>query len=282
VSTDPAHSTSDALGLHLCGEVRPVTEGLWGVELDPALEAERYIEEVADRIGQAIPPRLVREMESQLDFARASPGAEEAALFDRFSRIIDEESFDRIVFDTAPSGHTLQLLTLPDRMGAWVDSLATQRRKLSALGKMWRRAEGAAAGSELRDRDVVLEALEERRARFGRVRAALRDSRRTAFVFVTTAERLPVAETHRVAMALEKAGIPVGGLIVNQVLPEGSRDPFLARRKVREASQLLDIEEKFSRWCVVRLPLLDRDPVGRDDLLHLLSRMTSDPVGDAR
>ena len=143
-------------------------------------------------------------------------------------------------------------------------------------------AAGAAAGSELRDRDVVLEALEERQARFGRVRAALRDPRRTAFVFVTTAERLPVAETHRVVMALGKAGIPVGGLIVNQILPDGSRDSFLASRKVRETSQLLDIEEKFARWPIVRIPLLDRDPVGRDDLLDLLSRMVSDREEDSR
>lgn len=278
VSTDPAHSTSDALGLQLQAAVRPVVPNLWGIELDPSAEAERYIDEAADRIGPSIPPRLAAEIESQLDFARASPGAEEAALFDRFTRLIDEGGFERIVFDTAPSGHTLQLLTLPERMAAWVDSLAAQRRKVSALGRMWRRVEGAAAGSEGQGGDVVLEALEERRSRFERVRGVLRDRGRTAFIFVTTAERLPVAETERIVAALDRAGIPVGGVIVNQLLPEGSEDPFLVRRRAREASRLLDIEKKFGHWPIARMPLLDRDPVGREELLDLLTRLKEDPA----
>ena len=280
VSTDPAHSTSDALGLQLHTQVRPVSGNLWGIELDPSMEAERYIAEVSNRIGQAIPPRLAGEIDSQLDIARASPGAEESALFDRFTRLIVDQSFERIVFDTAPSGHTLQLLTLPERMAAWVDSLAAQRRKVSALGRMWRRVEGAAAGSEGQRGDVVLEALEERRTRFERVRAILRDPDRTAFVFVTTAERLPVAETERIVTALSEAGIPIGGVIVNQLLPERSEDPFLVRRKAREASQLLEIRERFSRWPIARMPLLDRDPVGREDLLDLLSRLSSQGPGE--
>lgn len=273
VSTDPAHSTSDALGVALSAEVRPLSGNLWGIELDPALEAEHYIRDVAERIGHAVPPRLAREVEIQLGLARASPGAEEAALFDRFTRIIDRGGFDRIVFDTAPSGHTMRLLTLPDRMAEWTDALAAQRRKISALGKMWRRTEGAAAGSGSSGRDVVLEALNERRNRFARARDALQDARRTVFVFVTTAERLPILETHRVMKALREAGIPIGGVIVNQILPEETGDPFLARRKEREVRRLADIEARFGKWPIARVPLRDHDPVGSEALLELLSEM---------
>ena len=280
VSTDPAHSTSDVLGVALDSEARPVTSGLWAVELDPSVEAERYISDVAERIGQAVPPRLAREVQHQLGVARASPGAEEAALFDRFTRIIDESRFERVVFDTAPSGITVRLLSLPDQMEAWARALAVQRRKVAALGRMWRNAGGGAAGSEAKPGDVVLDALEERRGRFERARDALRDPRRTAFVFVTLAERLPVLETHRIMTALRDAGIPVGGVIVNQLLPAAPGDPFLARRKAREAAHIADIEVRFGSWPIYTAPLLDGDPVGAEALLDLLT-LVKEKTGEA-
>ena len=113
VSTDSAHSTSDALGCELGPEPREVTQRLWALELDPAVETERFMTDVKERVGHATPPRLAGEVQRQMDIARASPGAEEAALFDRFTRIVEEGGFDRIIFDTAPSGQTLRLLTLP-------------------------------------------------------------------------------------------------------------------------------------------------------------------------
>ncbi len=133
VSTDPAHSTSDALEVALGSEPREVAADLWAMELDPVTETERYIAEVKARIGDAVPPRLAGEVERQIDVARASPGSEEAALFDRFTRIIGDNQYARIVFDTAPSGQTLRLLSLPELMTAWMGSLISQRKKVTAL-----------------------------------------------------------------------------------------------------------------------------------------------------
>ena len=78
-------------------------------------------------------PRLAAEVERQIDAARVSPGAEEAALFERFARLMDdgEFRFDRIVFDTAPTGQTLRLLSLPELMSAWIGGLVSQRKKVS-------------------------------------------------------------------------------------------------------------------------------------------------------
>ena len=269
VSTDPAHSTSDALEVTLGPEPREVAADLWAMELDPITETERYVAEVRERIADAVPPRLAGEVERQLDVARASPGSEEAALFDRFARIIAERQYERIVFDTAPSGQTLRLLSLPELMTTWMGSLISQRKKVTALGRMWRNVAGEAAGSESRGRDVVIEALEERRERFSNARDMLCDPSRTAFLFVTVAERLPVLETHRIMTALSRHGIPVGGVIVNQLLPGTTTDPFLVRRKAREEAHLADIAIRFEDWPVGYLPLLDRDPVGADQLERL-------------
>lgn len=276
VSTDPAHSTGDALGVTLGPDAAEVVRNLWAVELDPSEEAERYLSAVHDRLRDAAPPRLSGEIARQLDVARASPGAEEAALFDRFTRIIDDRAFERIIFDTAPSGQTLRLLSMPELMSTWMGALISQRKKVNALGRMWRNAAGQAAGSGDSGGDTVLDALRERQERFDRTRLVLQDSLRTAFVFVTVAERLPVLETHRIVDALSRHGIPVGGLIVNQLLPDRTTDPFLTRRKEREAVILSDIQERFRDWPLGYLPLLEQDPAAADDLSNLLGRLRAE------
>ncbi|MCK5446534.1 MAG: TRC40/GET3/ArsA family transport-energizing ATPase, partial [Gemmatimonadetes bacterium] len=166
VSTDSAHSTSDILGVTVDAQPGPVEGDLWAAEIDPASAVEDYIRDVKGRIADVTPPRLVAEVERQIDAARVSPGAEEAALFDRFTRLLGDERFDRIVFDTAPTGQTLRLLSLPELMTNWIGGLIAQRRKVSSLGRMWRNVAGAASGSEREIGDPVLAALEERRDRF--------------------------------------------------------------------------------------------------------------------
>ncbi|MDP2469758.1 MAG: TRC40/GET3/ArsA family transport-energizing ATPase [Candidatus Palauibacterales bacterium] len=273
VSTDAAHSASDALECPLGPEPGLVLQNLWAVELDPAVEADSYLSEVKRRIADATPPRLSAEVARQMDVARASPGTEEAAVFDRFTRIIDAAAYDRIVFDTAPSGQTLRLLSLPEIMTNWIDALIGQRRRVAVLDRMWRNVAGAASRDEAPKKDVILCALQQRRDRFDRTRGALRDPRKTAFVFVVTAERLPILETHRIMEALAGHGVPVGGVIVNQVLPDSQGDEFLRRRKVREASHLADAVDRFGDWPLGYLPLLEQDPVGIGTLSHLLDQL---------
>lgn len=271
VSTDPAHSTSDILQSELGPEPRQVVGDCWALEIDPEHEADAYIQAVKERIAEAAPPRLLEEVNRQIDIARVSPGAVEAALFDRFTRILEEEGaeFDRIVFDTAPTGQTLRLLSLPELMGTWMSGLIQRRRKVGALAKMWRNVAGSereAAGSE----DPVLAALEERKDRFERARKVLTDPARTAFVFVLIAERLPIWETEMAVAALTKHGIPVGAIIVNQLLPvpeSGAEEAaFLLNRRGREAEYLARILDTLGDWPLLGVRLQDSDPVGVDAL----------------
>lgn len=268
VSTDPAHSTGDILAADLGPEPRPVVADCWAMELDPELEADRYITDVKGRIAESVAPRLLAEVERQIDIARASPGAMEAALFERFTRIVEKEGgeFDRVVFDTAPTGQTLQLLSLPEQMSAWITGLIGRRRKLTMTGRMWRNVAGSAAQERASDDDPVLQALEERRARFARTRRILTDADRTAFVFVVLPERLAIWETERAVRALAKHGIPVGGILVNQLLPDDLTGDFLARRKARESMYLRQVEEDLGAWPLWRVPLQAEDPVGTNVL----------------
>ena len=268
ISTDPAHSTSDIFGLVLGDDPTSVTPMLDAVELDPEREAERYIAAVKDRLAEAVPPRLVGEVERQIDIARFSPGAEEAALFERFARVLEESgSYGRVVFDTAPTGHTLRLLGLPEQMTAWMSGLIQRRRKLGSLGRMWRNAAGATASDPRSGRgerseglpaadDPLLTALIERRDRFVRARSVLTDPEQTSFIFVVTPRRLPVLETARAVAALRKYDIPIGGIVMNRA------DDVPARENLAVAAASDDGSWPFGgtdcsglpRWIVSTLP----------------------------
>ena len=270
VSTDPAHSTADILEAELGPEPTPVVDGLDALEIDPRQEADAYIADVKERIREVASPRMLKEVEREVDVARVSPGAEEAALFDRFARLMPLAggTYDRVIFDTAPTGHTLRLLGLPEAMEGWVAGLVARRRKLQSLGRMWRSVAGAAAGGggDTEPADPVLEALERRQARFREARAVVTDPDQAGFLFVVIPERLPILETRRAVDALERYRIPVTGLVVNRVLPDEADGAFLARRREREAAYLDMIEDRLGelrRWTV---PLKEGDVVGVEAL----------------
>ncbi len=270
VSTDPAHSTGDILQAKLGSEPRSVTAGCWAMELDPVGETDRYIADVKARLADAVTPRLAGEVERQIDIARVSPGAVEAALFERFSRILDEEGgeYDRIVFDTAPTAQTLQLLSLPEQMSAWIAGLIGRRRQVTAAGRIWRTVAGG-SGLEGDEDDPVLRALEERRARFVRARSVITDPEQTAFFFVVVPERLPIWETGRAARTLGRYGIPVGGILVNRVRTARPSPDVRARGGEREMEYLAMIERDLDAWPRLQVPEREGDPVGTEALKEL-------------
>jgi arsenite-transporting ATPase len=267
VSTDPAHSTADILDMELGSEARSVTSNLQAIEIDPSLEADRYIAEVKERIAHVTAPRLAAEVERQIDIARVTPGAEEAALFDRFTHLIDEprDSYDRVVFDTAPLGQTLRLLALPEQLTLWISGLIGRRRKQNVLGKMWRSVAGAAAGDDGLSSDPVLVTLEERKERFERTRKVITDRRQTAFVFVVIPERLPILETRRAVKTMERYGIPVGAVIANRVTPDGDEEAVAPT----ELQHLEEIATSFGDHRIYHVPRLKADIHGMAPIRRL-------------
>lgn len=276
VSTDPAHSTSDVLETALGPEPQPVTDGLWAIEIDPEQEADRYVADVKARIADTTPPRLWSEVERQIDIARVSPGAREAALFDRVARILETATdHERLIFDTAPTGQTLQLLSLPEMMQTWMSGLIGRRKKLNVAARMWRNVAGAVKPEGGRDAeqdaDPVLTALEARRNRFMRTRAMLTDATQTVFHFVVIPERLPILETERAVAVLDQYGIPVGDVFVNRVLPAEVEGAFLARRRERQQEYLARITTAFAKHPIHHVPLVEGDVVGLGALRRLFS-----------
>jgi len=255
VSTDPAHNTSDILGRPIGPDIVAVDENLHALEIDAAQESARYVEDVKGRIKDLFGHGILKEANRQIDLAASMPAAEEVALFDRIGSLIrgEDDRFDLLVFDTAPTGHTLRLIRMPELMEAWIRALSRSRR--------------AMLGVDQDDRDdPIMRSLAERLERLREFRARLVSPRVTAFVLVLIAERLPIEETARAMAQLEEAGVGVGALVVNRVLPEASPDPFLVARQTQERVYLDEIDRRFASVLRLRVPQLARDVHGLETL----------------
>src|SRR5262245_10177597 len=173
VSTDPAHSTSDIFERQIGPEPVALLPSLYAMEIDGAGESRRYVADVKEHISKLFGHSILREANRQIDLAATMPGAEEVALFDRMGTLIrgEDQRFDLVVFDTAPTGHTLRLIRMPELMEAWIKALSRSRR--------------AMLGVDQDDReDPILITLSDRLERLRELRARLVSGRTTGFVLV--------------------------------------------------------------------------------------------------
>lgn len=268
VSTDPAHSTSDIFEREIGPEPVELLPNLWGLEIDGAIESKRYVANVKQQIQGLFGDHIMKEANKQIDLAASMPGAEEMALFDRMGGLIrgEDTRFDLIVFDTAPTGHTLRLIRMPELMEAWIRALSRSRQ--------------AMLGIEQDDKtDPVMISLTGRLEGLREFRARLLSPRVSAFLLVLVAERLPIEETARAIEQLDEAGVSLGGLIVNRILPESSPDPFLQSRHAQEVVYLNEIDRRFAKHTRVRVPQLPSDVHGIKTLQTLAEILV--PNGDA-
>jgi arsenite-transporting ATPase len=271
VSTDPAHSTSDIFERAFTREEREVLPNLFGLEIDAEFEARRYVADVKAQVADLFSPSVAAAANQQIDLAAAMPGVGDVALFDRLTQIVAarDSAYDLVVFDTAPTGHTVRLLQMPALLRTWITALSAHRRQAAARDREARDdGEDAIAAP-----DPILASLERRRERLDAVRARLVEPRDTAFVLVLIAERLPIEETARAAAALAEAGMAIGGLIVNRVLPDGLGGDFYAARRRQEEIYRREIDQRFAPFDRVVVEQLDSDVYGLGTLERISAQI---------
>lgn len=269
VSTDPAHNTSDLLDAPIGPEPVPVPPhgDLEAVELDPEREAERYVERIRREAERVVSREVLPAVERHLALALHAPGTVEAALLDRLIDVLGwcPERYDRIVVDTAPTGHTLRLLALPTVLGPWLDSLVHQRKRVADADRMIRSISrnDAPAPDDVADR-VAARRDSLRRAKERLIADAI-------FHLVCVPERLPVAETLRTEAALRLAGMSLGAILVNRLVPR-SDDPFLSARADEQDRRLAELRTA-TELPLVTLPHLPHDAVSPADVSLLGERL---------
>ncbi|PMR69820.1 ArsA family ATPase [Halomonas heilongjiangensis] len=293
VSTDPAHSLGDVFDRELGDTPRRLLPGLDAMEIDPDAEVDAHLARVTEQMRRYAAPEMMAELERQMRLTRQSPGTQEAALLERLSRLVTAADVDHdlIIFDTAPTGHTLRLLTLPEAMAAWTDGLLAHNRKSEELGRVLshltpKRGRDVAtpfddpeqdplADLDERTRDVARTLIERRRL-FHRARRCIEDAEETSFLFVLTPERLPILETARAVEALEAVHVPVAGTLVNRVIPEDADGDFLRARRAQEATYLARIDAELGHLPRPRLPWLPTDVQGIEILEGLADRLAAE------
>ncbi|MFC6955342.1 ArsA family ATPase [Halorubellus litoreus] len=280
VSTDPAHSLADAYGLEPGTGRRQITDGLWMIEVGPEAGERTYrtvLESVADELRSA-GIRLDDEEIERLFAAGIAPGSDELAALECIAGTLDED-FDRVVVDTAPTGHTLRLLDLPDVLRETLAATSSLRGQVRRLVDGARSAVFGPAyyafgrGGDDADEES-LSALADRMAA---VRDLVRAPDRAEFRVVTTPEPMAVAETRRFVEELARDDVPVETVVVNRVLRDVDADCERCRtRAVQHAEQLRALREAFPGRAVVELPEFDADADQRTALGDLGARLVAD------
>lgn len=242
VSTDPASNLDEVLETPLGDEPRPVAgiEGLDAANVDPEAAAREYRERLVGPYRGVLPETALRSMEESLSGACTV----EIAAFDAFTRLLADaeatRAYDHLIFDTAPTGHTLRLLSLP---AAWTDFIDTNTTGASCLGPL--------AG------------LEGQRALYGESVATLTDPERTTLVLVARPEASALAEAARTAVELAGAGMRRQVLALNGVFAVTDPSDPAARALARQqAEALAGLPEPLASLERVEVPLLGFAPLG--------------------
>lgn len=295
VSTDPAHSLGDIFEKSIGDRDVSLSKNLWGLEIDSEREADRHIAAVKHNMKTLVAPKMYAEIDRQLDLARYSPGAVEAAVLERVADLMcaGDEHYDLVIFDTAPTGHTVRLLSLPDIITAWTEGMLNHRDRSKRLGKLLDvlQKDGKEASdhgmmdfvndqSKNQRNEEISKILQNRRDKFQKAREALTDPEIVGFLLVLNPERLPILESKKAVDVLRKFQIDISGLVINRILPSELTGDFLMERLKQQFHYMNEISRSFTGIQGIPIRLLERDVYGTE-MLEKLGHVLSEAISSS-
>jgi arsenite-transporting ATPase len=222
--------------------------------------------------------KVPEEIEDYIQAASAEPAMEESAIFDSVVDIVVAGDYDYYIYDLVPLGHALYYLSMAKVYDEWIG-------KITQLREEMREYEEVAARMKRQkevDEDLILAELRDIRDRINGASRILTDRERTAFFFVLVPEEMILLDTAKAAQMFARFDVPVGGYVVNRVLPEdlaGSEGvpPYLVKRIEMQRKYLDRIDRDFGAQVLARVPELERDVTG----LPMIERVAELMYGSA-
>jgi arsenite-transporting ATPase len=236
VTTDPAPNLGDIFEQAIGHKITPVNgvKNLFAIEIDPNIASDIYRERIISPMRELLDEKSLQVIKEQLN----SPCVEEVAAFDKFIEYMDEPQYDAVIFDTAPTGHTIRLLELPS---GWSETL--QKNASTCIGP------GAS--------------LQSAKLKYEKAILCLQDKNKTSFIFVLKPEDSSILETKRSIKEISKLGINTSALIINGLLPgQACTDSFFKKKKEEEDAKVRKIKAEFKNLTKLYYPLKESELSG--------------------
>lgn len=263
MSTDPAHSLSDSLDMPLDGSARPVTEDLWGLEVDIYRELDIHWKTV--RTWLAALMRWQGADEMLAEELAVLPGMEELAALLHITTFHREGFYDVLVVDCAPTGETLRLLGFPDIARWYMNRLfPLERRVATAVGPLARGVLGLPVPGA-----AVFDSIQELYRQLEEMRALLLDPAISSVRLVVNPEKMVIKETQRTFTYLNLYGYHTDLVVCNRILPDTIEDSFFRHWREAQNRYMEQIKEAFDPIPIFRAPLMDHEVVGLEELRKL-------------
>jgi arsenite/tail-anchored protein-transporting ATPase len=272
-SVDPQASLSDIFQRDIFGKGPvKIMENLWAQEIDADRHIKEYQEEVRKKIRDMYGlDEVPQEIEEYIEAASAEPAMEESAIFDSVVDILAEGDYDYYIYDLVPLGHALYYLSMAKVYDEWISKITHLREEMREYEEVAARMRRQKDVEE----DQILGELQYIRNRINSASRILTDRQKTAFFFVLVPEQMILLDTRKAAELFAKFDVPIGGYVVNRVLPESLLDEgvpaYLRSRIEMQGGQLKEIRATVGRDVLAYVPELERDVTG----LEMIERVAT-------
>jgi arsenite-transporting ATPase len=268
VSTDPAHSLSDALNVELKPEPVQIAENLWGQEFDVYYSMKKHWDNMRNLMLTIFRWRGVKNIVAEE--LSVLPGMEEASAFLWIEQYYREKTWDVLIIDSAPTGETLTLLSLPQVMQSWINK-ALPKLAIKTVGSIIRKTSGVPIDKGFEELDKLFTKLEN-------VQKIMLDPSVCSIRIVANPERMVIQEAKRAYTYLQLYGYNVDAIIVNRILPEemGGAGSVFEKYIKSQAEYLQEIDESFSPLPIFKVQHVGQEVFG----LELLDKIGRSIYGE--